>query len=207
MKSNLNIFKNIKNRLNKKDEIYKYDDIIDKKLGSLKKNNNNFQISNFNSNRKIPNKEELKKKYDNFLKKIQNIQIEEKKNTIFNYKNKIDYLCLKNDNQYLFFTLNLHSTKIYKLSIKFILKEKTNIEFVFNNNINKKIFSSIEDITGEILFNTNDLITLDNYLELYIIFKPINMIHIHNLMINIQEINKKHNNITLLKNNNKIIIY
>ena len=79
MKSNLNIFKNIKNRLNKKDEIYKYDDIIDKKLSSLKKNNNNFQISNFNSNRKIPNKEELKKKYDNFLKKIQNIQIEEKK--------------------------------------------------------------------------------------------------------------------------------
>ena len=63
----------------KKYEIYKYDDIINKKLASLKKNNNNFQISNFNSNRKIPNKEELKKKYDNFLKKIQNIQIEEKK--------------------------------------------------------------------------------------------------------------------------------
>ena len=207
MKSNSNIFKNIKNRLNKKDDIYKYDDIIDKKLGLLKKKNNSFQISNFNSNRKIPNKEELKKKYDNFIKKIHNIQIKENKNSVFNYKNKIDYLCLKNDKQYLFFNLNLQTSKIYKLSIKFVLKEESTINFVFNNNINKQIYSSKQDIKGEIIFNTNNLITLDNYLELYVIFKPTNIINIHNLNIHIQEINNKNNDITLLKNNNKITIY
>jgi hypothetical protein len=207
MKSNSNIFKNIKNRLNKKDDIYKYDDIIDKKLGLLKKKNNSFQISNFNSNRKIPNKEELKKKYDNFIKKIHNIQIKENKNSVFSYKNKIDYLCLKNDKQYLFFNLNLQTSKIYKLSIKFVLKEESTINFVFNNNINKQIYSSKQDIKGEIIFNTNNLITLDNYLELYVIFKPTNIINIHNLMIHIQEINNKNNDITLLKNNNKITIY
>ena len=207
MKSNSNIFKNIKNRLNKKDDIYKYDDIIDKKLGLLKKKNNSFQISNFNSNRKIPNKEELKKKYDNFIKKIHNIQIKENKNSVFNYKNKIDYLCLKNDKQYLFFNLNLQTSKIYKLSIKFVLKEESTVNFVFNNNINKQIYSSKQDIKGEIIFNTNNLITLDNYLELYVIFKPKNIINIHNLNIHIQEINNKNNDITLLKNNNKITIY
>ena len=207
MKSNSNIFKNIKNRLNKKDDIYKYDDIIDKKLGLLKKKNNSFQISNFNSNRKIPNKEELKKKYDNFIKKIHNIQIKENKNSVFNYKNKIDYLCLKNDKQYLFFNLNLQTSKIYKLSIKFVLKEESTVNFVFNNNINKQIYSSKQDIKGEIIFNTNKLITLDNYLELYVIFKPTNIINIHNLNIHIQEINNKNNDITLLKNNNKITIY
>ena len=207
MKSNSNIFKNIKNRLNKKDDIYKYDDIIDKKLGLLKKKNNSFQISNFNSNRKIPNKEELKKKYDNFIKKIHNIQIKENKNSVFNYKNKIDYLCLKNDKQYLFFNLNLQTSKIYKLSIKFVLKEESTINFVFNNMFNKQIYSSKEDIKGEIIFNTNNLITLDNYLELYVIFKPKNIINIHNLSIHIQEINNKNNNITLLKNNNKTTIY
>ena len=207
MKSNSNIFKNIKNRLNKKDDIYKYDDIIDKKLGLLKKKNNSFQISNFNSNRKIPNKEELKKKYDNFIKKIHNIQIKENKNSVFNYKNKIDYLCLKNDKQYLFFNLNLQTSKIYKLSIKFVLKEESTINFVFNNMFNKQIYSSKEDIKGEIIFNTNNLITLDNYLELYVIFKPKNIINIHNLSIHIQEINNKNNDITLLKNNNKITIY
>jgi len=72
---------------------------------------------------------------------------------------------------------------------------------------NKQIYSSKQDIKGEIIFNTNNLITLDNYLELYVIFKPKNIINIHNLNIHIQEINNKNNDITLLKNNNKITIY
>ena len=207
MNSNSNIFRNIKNILNKKEDNYKYDDIIDKKLNLLKKNNNNYKISNFTIKRKIPDKNELKKVYNKFLKKVDKMNSDLDNYKSFYYENKINKLVLTNDNQYLLFKLNLKDNKKYILSIKFNLPEKSKINFIFNNNLNKDVFNINHEIYGEIMFSTNNLITLNDYLEFYIIFSPKNIINIHDLIITIKEINVKNNNITLLKNNNKILIY
>ena len=103
MNPNSNILSNIKNILNKKDDNYKYDSIIDNKISLLKKKNQNFQISNFNSKRKIPNKEELKKVYNKFIKKVNNIKVEKDNYRLYNYDLNINNLYLN----------KLHATYIH----------------------------------------------------------------------------------------------
>lgn len=207
MNPNSNILSNIKNILNKKDDNYKYDSIIDNKISLLKKKNQNFQISNFNSKRKIPNKEELKKVYNKFIKKVNNIKVEKDNYRLYNYDLNINNLYLKNDNQFILVKLNIKDNKKYILYLSFFLKEKSDIKFVFNNYKNTLIYGVKYDINEKIIFNTNNLITYNDYLEFYIIFSPKNIIHIENLHLSLREISNKTNNITLLKNNNKVTIF
>lgn len=67
---------NIKNIFMKKskdiklENNYKYDNLIDKHIKLCKKEKKeDYMIGNFKVNRKIPNKEELNKIYNNFIKK------------------------------------------------------------------------------------------------------------------------------------------
>lgn len=182
---------------------YKYDNLIDKQIKLCKiEKKIDYQIGDFKVNRKIPNKEELNKIYNNFIKK-KNIIIINKK---FKFIKKIEHLRLLNDNQFVLINLNLIKDKRYKLSINFFIDNYSNISFILNNNYDSKIFKS-NNLKGNILFNTNYNF-LSNYNELYILFDKKKEIFIKDLLISINEINNNSDyNIFLIKCNNKVIIY
>ena len=189
---------------------YKYDKIIDEKLNLVNKINNDedFKIGKFKVKRKIPNKKELSKVYNNFMKEIHKIDLHKINNCKFNYSNNIPRLKLTDDNQYLLFKLNLNDKKKYNLSLTFSLEENIKLSFIFINNIEKRIYKLDNEVIGTISFKTNNMILENNYLDFYVIFPPKNNIIINNLYIEIKEILSIANyHITLLKNNNKTIIF
>ncbi len=194
----------------KKKNEYKYDKIIDEKLNLLNKINNDedFKIGKFKVKRKIPNKKELSKVYNNFIKEIHKLDLHKTNNCKFNYSNNIPRLKLTDDNQYLLFKLNLNDKKKYNLSLTFGLEENIKLTFIFINNIEKKIYKVNKEIIGNVSFKTNNMILENNYLEFYVLFSPKNNIIINDLYIEIKETLPIFNyDITLLKNNNKTIIF
>ena len=182
---------------------YKYDNLIDKQIKLCKiEKKIDYKIGDFKVNRKIPNKEELNKIYNNFIKE-KNINIINKK---FKFIKKIEQLRLLDDNQFILINLNLIKDKRYKLSINFFIDNYSDIYFILNNNYDSKIFKS-NNLKGNILFNTNYNF-LSNYNELYILFDKKKEIFIKDLLISINEINNNSDyNIFLIKCNNKVIIY
>ncbi len=194
----------------KKKNEYKYDKIIDEKLNLLNKINNDedFKIGKFKVKRKIPNKKELSKVYNNFIKEIHKLDLHKTNNCKFNYSNNIPRLKLTDDNQYLLFKLNLNDKKKYNLSLTFGLEENIKLTFIFINNIEKRIYKVDKEIIGNVSFKTNNMILENNYLEFYVLFSPKNNIIINDLYIKIKETLPIFNyDITLLKNNNKTIIF
>ena len=182
---------------------YKYDNLIDKQIKLCKiEKKIDYKIGDFKVNRKIPNKEELNKIYNNFIKE-KNINIINKN---FKFIKKIEQLRLLDDNQFILINLNLIKDKKYKLSINFFIDNYSDIYFILNNNYDSKIFKS-NNLKGNILFNTNYNF-LSNYNELYILFYKKKEIFIKDLLISINEINNNSDyNIFLIKCNNKVIIY
>ena len=202
---NFNLKKLFKLKINNTNKNkYKYESLIDEQINinnNIEKNK--YSIGNFKVNRKIPNKEELKKIYENFIKDKQ-ININKIK---FNYVKNIENLMLKNDNQYILIHLDLKKEKRYKINIYFYTKNISNINFIFTNNTNNLQYSSNKYIHGDIHFCSNHK-DLNLYNQLYILFNKQQNIFINNFKINIQEINDNNDyNISLIKNNNKIIIF
>lgn len=201
---------NLGNKKDKlKDTFYKYDKIIDDKIILLNTDSviDKIKIGNFNVKRNIPNKKELSKIYNKFIKKINNID-SSNDNVIFNYNNNILKIKLMDDNQYLLYKFNLNDSKKYNLSLTFTVEEKTKINFILINNYERKIYKLDNEVMGNIVFKTNNMILKDNYLEFYVIFSTQKSININNINIEINEIITIFEyNITLFKNNNKIIIF
>lgn len=197
-----NIFSK-KSKNNSLENNYKYDNLIDKQIKLCKiEKKIDYRIGDFKVNRKIPDKEELNKIYNNFIKQknINNI------NKKFKFTKKIEYLRLLDNNQYVLINLNLIKNNRYKLSINFYINNYSNIAFVLNSNYDSKIFKC-NNLKGNILFNTNYNF-LSNYNELYILFDKKKEIFIKDLLISINEINNNSDyNIFLIKCENKVIIY
>ena len=207
------VLESLKNRKKKKNsniEIDKYENIINKKIEKIKKYDNlkkeKFNIGNYSVTRKIPNADDLKKVYDNFLKNHKHVNEVSK---LFQYNYKIDYIRLTNENKYLLFNLNLKKEKKYLFSLKLNLQQLVNISFIFTNESTNKIFNIDNMIDKYILFNTNILNTYGNYYnKFYVLFKKSKEILIKDLEIMIVEINNNINyNINLLKYDNKIKIF
>ena len=205
----LNSFRN-KNKI-KNDDKYKYDDMINNKIKLLnrdvKQEKSNYKVGKYNVKRKIPNQEELQKVYDNFIKKNNIITGVPK---IYDYKLNIKDLNLMNDNQFMLLNFNLNENKNYLLSVKFDLIQSLKISFVLGNEYFKKEFKTNKNINGNIMFNTNLLnINYNKYISfMYIIFEKNEYIQLKNIDISLNEINKKLIfDITLLKNNNNVIIF
>ena len=205
----LNSFRN-RNKV-KNDDKYKYDEIINNKIKLLnrdiKQEKSNYKVGKYNVKRKIPNQEELQKVYDNFIKKNNIITGVPK---IYDYKLNIKDLNLMNDNQFMLLNFNLNENKNYLLSVKFDLIQSLKISFVLGNEYFKKEFKTNKNINGNIMFNTNLLnINYNKYISfMYIIFEKNEYIQLKNIDISLNEINKKLVFvITLLKNNNNVIIF
>lgn len=205
----LNSFRN-RNKV-KNDDKYKYDEIINNKIKLLnrdvKQEKSNYKVGKYNVKRKIPNQEELKKVYDNFIKKNNIITNLPK---IYEYKLNIKELNLINDNQFMLLNFNLNENKNYLLSVKFDLIQNLKISFVLGNEYFKKEFNIDKNVNGNIMFNTNLLnINFNKYISfMYILFEKSKYIQLKNIDISLNEINKKLVfDITLLKNNNNVIIF
>ena len=205
---NLNLKKYIKSKINSsKQKKYKYDDLINEQLNNIEKSkneiNNNYQLGNITVNRKIPNNEELKKMYSDFISNKQ-VNLKNKK---FELTKSIQQLILKNENQYILIHLNLNKETKYKMEIYFELQNDSNIKFVLSNDKHNKIYNLKKNIKGKIHFHSNDS-NLVHFNQLYILFNKQNNIIINNFTLKIQEINNNNDyNISLLKNNNKVIIF
>ena len=202
----MNLKKYIQSKINSiKQKKYKYDDLINEQINNIEKsknNINNYQLGNFTVNRKIPTNDELKKMYNDF---ISNKQVNLNKK--FELKKLIQHLILKNDNQYILIHLDLKKEKRYKIEICFEIKNESNIDFVLFNNKQKKEYKLKQKIKGKIHFHSNDS-NLVHFPQFYILFNKQNNINIHNFTFNIQEINNNNDyNISLFKNNNKVIIF
>ena len=103
-------FKKINDMINKQRPKNTIDDLIEKKIKENKKGNKDYVLGKFKSTRKIPDKQELKKMYDKFIKNNNIIQNNElNKRIIFNHI--IKECTLKNDNTFLMYDLNLQPTK------------------------------------------------------------------------------------------------
>ena len=205
----LNSFRN-RNKV-KNDDKYKYDEIINNKIKLLnrdvKQEKSNYKVGKYNVKRKIPNQEELKKVYDNFIKKNNIITNLPK---IYQFKLNIKELNLINDNQFMLLNFNLNENKNYLLSVKFDLIQNLKISFVLGNEYFKKEFNIDKNVNGNIMFNTNLLnINFNKYISfMYILFEKNKYIQLKNIDISLNEINKKLVfDITLLKNNNNVIIF
>ena len=200
------LFNSFRKKNSNNDEKYKYDEIIDNKIKLLQKkiehNKDNVVnvVNDYEVKRKIPDRKELNKIYNKFIKNIPKNNIE-----IFNFNKIIDNLYLKEG--YMLLKLCLNENKRYKLGISFEINEECTLLFTLNNNIYTKTYSYDKKINGNILFKTN-FKYLNKYNELYILFKEKYTITLKNININVQEINNNLDyNITLLKNNENIYIY
>jgi len=206
----------LKNMLDKlkqnkyKNTDYKYEDLINKKLKSMKEKKKEskkeqFTLGKYKVNRKIPSSEELGKIYNNFIK---NVKTNPMKSKLFTFHYNIKDIILCNDNQYLHFSLDLQKYKKYLISLTFFLKEKSNVCFLFSNNIENKMFQVKEEINGQILFNTNILNSNYIYTDLYVLFRKKEEYNIHNLFFKLEELkNKLTYTISILKYNNKTQIF
>jgi hypothetical protein len=205
---NLNLKKYIKSKINSsKQKKYKYDDLINEQLNNIEKSkneiNNNYQLGNITVNRKIPNNEELKKMYSDFISNKQ-VNLKNKK---FELTKSIQQLILKNENQYILIHLDLKKETKYKMEIYFELQNDSNIKFVLSNNKHNKIYNLKKNIKGKIHFHSNDS-NLVHFNQLYILFNKQNNIIINNFTFNIQEINNNNDyNISLIKYTNKVVIF
>ena len=205
---NLNLKKNIKSKINSsKQKKYKYDDLINEQLNNIEKSkneiNNNYQLGNITVNRKIPNNEELKKMYSDFISNKQ-VNLKNKK---FELTKSIQQLILKNENQYILIHLDLNKETKYKMEIYFELQNDSNIKFVLSNDKHNKIYNLKKNIKGKIHFHSNDS-NLVHFNQLYILFNKQNNIIINNFTFNIQEINNNNDyNISLIKYTNKVVIF
>ena len=205
---NLNLKKYIKSKINSsKQKKYKYDDLINEQLNNIEKSkneiNNNYQLGNITVNRKIPNNEELKKMYSDFISNKQ-VNLKNKK---FELTKSIQQLILKNENQYILIHLDLKKETKYKMEIYFELQNDSNIKFVLSNDKHNKIYNLKKNIKGKIHFHSNDS-NLVHFNQLYILFNKQNNIIINNFTFNIQEINNNNDyNISLIKYTNKVIIF
>ena len=200
---NLNFRKIISKIKNLKTKKYKYDDIINDKINNIKNSYDEYKIDKYVVNRKIPNKEDLKEIYNNFMKgkKINLNSIK------FIFDKKIENLVLKNDNQYILVHLNLQKNKRYKLNLYFETSSNIYLNIILSNNKHIKSYKLNKTINGSIHFNTNHQ-HLIHYNQLYILFNKQNSIYIKNFNLNIQEINNNNDyNISLIKYNNKITIF
>ena len=203
------ILSKLKNKINKKNNnFYKYDEIIDKKIFMSKDNENNkYDIGNFKVKRKIPNKNDLNKIYNNFLKNINNHKISNNSNNLYKFIHKKHNIRLYSDNNYLLFKLHLDN-KNYKLSIMFQLLYESRVTFILNNEKTKLVYEFDKYIKNKIIFNSNNIKLNNNYLEIYIVFSSNLPVHIMDLIFKVEETTIKNNNdITLLKNNNKVFIF
>lgn len=183
---------------------YKYDDIINNEIKKINKKDepNLYKIGEYKVNRKIPDKNDLSKIYDKFLRKRNIISKDNK----FNYSKIIKNLILLPYNQFILIKLDLNKIKRYWLSISFEVENISNIIFLFNNNITK-IQYNIDEVMNSVLFNTNDK-NISEYTELYVIFNKQDYISIKNININIKEItNNDDYSISLIKFNNKVNIF
>lgn len=186
---------------------YKYDDIINNEIKKINKKDekdkpNLYKIGEYKVNRKIPDKNDLSKIYDKFLRKRNIISKDNK----FNYSKIIKNLILLPYNQFILIKLDLNKIKRYWLSISFQVENISNIIFLFNNNITK-IQYNIDEVMNSVLFNTNDK-NISEYTELYVIFNKQDYISIKNININIKEItNNDDYSISLIKINNKVNIF
>lgn len=186
---------------------YKYDDIINNEIKKINKKDekdkpNLYKIGEYKVNRKIPDKNDLSKIYDKFLRKRNIISKDNK----FNYSKIIKNLILLPYNQFILIKLDLNKIKRYWLSISFQVENISNIIFLFNNNITK-IQYNIDEVMNSVLFNTNDK-NISEYTELYVIFNKQDYISIKNININIKEItNNDDYSISLIKFNNKVNIF
>lgn len=203
------ILNKLKNKINRNnDNFYKYDKIIDKKLNMLKDNENNkYDIGNFKVKRKIPNKNDLNKIYNNFLKNINNHKISNNSNNLYKFIHKKYNIRLYDDNKFLLFKLHLEN-KHYKLSIMFQLLHESTVTFILNNDKTKLVYEFDKYIKNKIIFNSNNIKLNNNYLEIYVIFSSYIPVHIMDLIFKVEETQIKNNNdITLIKNNNKVFIF
>ena len=199
---NLNFRKIISKIKNLNTKKYKYDDMIDHKINNIKNVNDEYKIDKYVVNRKIPNKDDLKEIYNNFMKG-KHINLNSIK---FMFDKKIENLVLKGDNQYILLHLNLQKNKRYKLSLYFETSSTIDLNIVLSNNIQIKSYKN-NSINGYIHFNTNHK-HLIHYEQLYILFNKETTVYIKNFNLNIQEINNNNDyNITLIKNNKKITIF
>jgi len=142
---NLNLKKYIKSKINSsKQKKYKYDDLINEQLNNIEKSkneiNNNYQLGNITVNRKIPNNEELKKMYSDFISNKQ-VNLKNKK---FELTKSIQQLILKNENQYILIHLDLNKETKYKMEIYFELQNDSNIKFVLSNDKHNKIYNFLK---------------------------------------------------------------
>ena len=205
---NLNLKKYIKSKINSsKQKKYKYDDLINEQLNNIEKSknekNNNYQLGNITVNRKIPNNEELKKMYSDFISNKQ-VNLKNKK---FELTKSIQQLILKNENQYILIHLDLNKETKYKMEIYFELQNDSNIKFVLSNDKHNKKYNLKKNIKGKIHFHSNDS-NLVHFNQLYILFNKQNNIIINNFTFNIQEINNNNDyNISLIKYTNKVVIF
>lgn len=184
---------------------YKYDNIIQSEIQkkTFKNQKMKYKIGKFEVKRKIPDKNELDKIYNNFLKD-KNIII--KKDILFKYNYYLKTIKLDYDKQYFHLNLNLNKDKLYNLAFSFDNINKYQICILFLDNHYFKRFDSTI-LEGSVDFKTNTLYYTQN-LEFYIIFKTLKPVILNNLKINIHEHkNVNDYNISLLKNNDRITIF
>jgi hypothetical protein len=205
-------FKKINDMINKQRPKNTIDDLIEKKIKENKKGNKDYVLGKFKSTRKIPDKQELKKMYDKFIKNNNIIQNNElNKRIIFNHI--IKECTLKNDNTFLMYDLNLQPTKNYRIYLSFIIHESQNITFLFQKYKNIYFTINNEKNNNRITFITN-IISKDYYNEyshsqLYILFdKYKKNIKLKDVFFEIKEIeNEIIFPMTLIKNNEIQYIY
>jgi len=194
------------------------DNFIDEKIKSKynKKNNNNkkFKLGKFESTRKIPNNKELNKVYDNFIKNIDNIEIEKeiiKEYYKFFYKK--EQLVLKEDDRYMKFNINLDKSKNYILSLTFNIHIHSNIKFLFKfkNDKYKSYNLNQENESNNIIFTTYFIQSKTELLydsEFYILFdNKKNHFNLSNIEFKIIEYDKKYIIPMTIIKSNKIYIY
>ena len=205
-------FKKINDMINKQRPKNTIDDLIEKKIKENKKGNKDYVLGKFKSTRKIPDKQELKKMYNKFIKNNNIIQNNElNKRIIFNHI--IKECTLKNDNTFLMYDLNLQPTKNYRIYLSFIIHESQNITFLFQKYKNIYFTINNEKNNNRITFITN-IISKDYYNEyshsqLYILFdKYKKNIKLKDVFFEIKEIeNEIIFPMTLIKNNEIQYIY
>ena len=210
--------KKINDMMKKNKKNNNIDNFIEEKIKNeykKKKNNNQkFKLGKFESTRKIPNKQELNKVYDNFIKNIDNIEIEKEIiKEYYNFKYNKKQLVLKEDDRYMKFNINLNKSKNYILSLTFHIHIQSNIKFLFkfkndkykSYNLNQEKESSTIIFTTYFIQNKTELL-YDS--EFYILFDN-NKTHFNlsNIEFKIIEYDKKYIIPMTIIKSNKTHIY
>lgn len=195
----------------------KYDKCIEEKIKSNNEKNKNehFKLGHFESSRKIPNKKELNKVYNKFIKNVNNIKDIKKEeedipNNNYYYHYKKNNLVLNDDDYYLLFKLNLNPNKSYNLNLTFDLQFTSNISFLFNfKNDKYKLFKlDKEKVSNKIQFSMTIVPSKNNLLyssDFYILFDALNKINLKNIEFEIKESKKKSVQMTIIKSKNILV--